>query len=743
MKETATRKKLRKKRPLGESLFNAVPFIPAPAAVTAAVGAFLVIRLAATLARVGNAAWGLGYAGYLPWEWDVLLALTLPFVFLVPRISQATASIVFRATQRVTRIGAVTTTAIVASVVAAFLVTRVRVASALLGDGSYFLTEVYRLLYDPAHQTPITKPTSFLTGHLIRWLELSFRFDELAMPFIVVGALAAALLVFGLFHLLRTERPAVALLLASLVLGGGGTLFFFGYVELYAMQYVAVCWYLLAAWRALRRGGSLRVPAVALAAAVLFGVASLLLLPSFLVLLALREPRIAARVAPRALARGLAVAQVLLLAGVYALIGVSSPGGSAMSADYLLPLAPRIVASADGLREGIHRYTVFSAMHLRDVPNAWVLAGGCALLLLPGAWIARRKEQTDPLVLFLGAAALSGLLVTFCGHSVFGLARDWDLTAMPVLPAVFLAAALLAGIGERRAFLPAFLPLLLAVCSSTAYLWVRVNADGDAAARRMSDLLDGYTAVLPGVSTYTGLENLVKYHGTLKHTDKTMDLLRRMLATGWDRMTTYRKLVAQVSANPRIRDREFPGLLDSLLSDLRARRPLGHPLYVPQPLLREYAATMLITAAYRGRGDLARAYRPAYREAIGAWREGALVDLVLDSGDAPAAKLARARPAVDAACREPALLFTIGDIAMDAEALDEAATYYERAIAAEPHEYPILYLIVAGIHERQGRIPRAMDALQRCMANCRLARERNDALAWLERLQKEQAGGKK
>ncbi len=713
----------------------------APAALYAAIGAYLFLRIVVSLFDGGVLFWGLDHARYLPGSADILLALLLPAALLIPKAGDAAASLAEAAAKPLS--GRAHYPAAALGIAAAVILPLLApVESPLLGDGSHFLSEIFRITADPDYPTSLVKPTSFLAGHTLRWLALAFDFHELRIPFVIAGAASSVLLVLGFFMFMKGEKPNVILLLTSLVTGGGGTLFFFGYIEVYALSYVFAALYLLASWRVFRTGGGAVTPGVLLLLAVLFGGAALYLLPSYLFLLAVRKPHILMRMTPRRFAIALAGIQAVLLAGLYA---IPVAGGDALAdaaaEAYVLPLSAHDTVLKDGRSGGRFGYTVFSGAHIRDIPNVYALNAGAALAVLIGMLFLKRKagDAVSNFILFFASAAFSGFLTTFFGNAVFGLARDWDLTAVAVLPAIFLAAALLLRAGEKGGFLRTLTPALAAASLSTVWIWVRVNADGDAAANRFEVLLDGYRRQLVVSSTHAGLEHLSKYYIKTQNIEKNVGILKQMFETGFDRMSLYRKIVKQVSTRPWLRDREMPVLLDAMRKDLKARHHSSHPLYVPRSQLEEYAATLLLTAMYRGRPDLTREWLPVYRAEIHNWNEGDLVDLVLDSALSAPEKFSKAAGLLSSGCNEAALLFTVGDLAQDAGEWNAAIEYYERALTEEPHEFPVLYLAVALLHEKQGRMAEAKDALERCVDKCRLAPERNNALDWIKRIERKEA----
>jgi tetratricopeptide (TPR) repeat protein len=443
----------------------------------------------------------------------------------------------------------------------------------------------------------------------------------------------------------------------------------------------------------------------------------------------------------RSTALTLAALQLLAIVVVYACAMPGGKGASTATSAYVLPLRASVVGATQASTAPPFSYTVFSTAHLRDLPNAYVLNGGAALFLFAGALCMRPRARRgdSPRVLVMATAAFSGFLVALTGFAMYGLARDWDLAALPVLPLLFLVSAMLVERDAEERFLPAFAPLVLALAVASILPWLRVNTDATASAKRFETILSGYLPTIAAVNSYVGYESLNKYHVTTKDSDGSIRVIKKMLSTGWMRMSVYRKLLRVVAGQPGAHATEFPWLMESLLADERAKYPRGHLLFLDPSELREYAAMLLIVPAFEGRSDIARRYLPRFRAALAPWPEGGLVDVVLDDAIPVADKFGRMQTMLSPASRNPELLLFVGDMARRAEQRSAAIRYYDRALAQDAHEFPNAYLMLADMWYREGRPDQALRVLERCADNCRFAPERATALEWIARIRREGA----
>lgn len=279
-----------------------------------------------------------------------------------------------------------------------------------------------------------------------------------------------------------TARSIVALCFLVL-LAQGYIQLFFGYVENYTFSALVLGIYLLTSLRYLRGANPLALPGTALVLNVSLALSAVLLVPSFLVLLA----------------RGLATTErrwrtlrdlvvvSLVAAGITALMDSVEPGYNLASAACQV-VAQALTGAGD---RGESLAYMFSGVHVRDFLNAQLLIGpGAAFLFVAGvAWlVVARARPTAASVFFLvvGTVSLGAAWVTT--DLGLGYPRDWDLFAPSGL--AFTAAGLhgLLSAPWRGAALRRWLFLLACVCLFHTVPWVWVNTSFDRSFARFKEL---------------------------------------------------------------------------------------------------------------------------------------------------------------------------------------------------------------------------------------------------------------
>ncbi len=312
------------------------------------------------------------------------------------------------------------------------------------------------------------------------------------------AAFAYTVVLFWFFR--RAERPPLDCLLGALILVfSASTQFFFGYVENYVLQFVAVTLFLLSGWLTLRGSSSLLVPLATFGILAALHLGFLILGPAvlFLLLFTLRDRKAVA----------LASLGGLLLAGVgfMILVGFNLKGFlrhiTTGSVDFLQPF------SAIG---GNFPYPMFSVRHLWDWLNSGLLTAPFGLALAVGLLIARRRSirWSDPVLMFLLLASGFGLLFTWIVNFALGMARDWDLFSTFIVPLLVLDVYLIFGIeaASLRRYIMTVVVLLTAIHWGA---WIGINASAEKHLARMKLLGDPW--LLSPVSQMVYDEALANY----------------------------------------------------------------------------------------------------------------------------------------------------------------------------------------------------------------------------------------
>jgi hypothetical protein len=395
--------------------------------------------------------WGINWWAYWPvWARTALLVTAAALIPVARRVARSQMWDV-DITQNAYRLGA-----FLIIVAACVLFWFLRARAHFLGDG-------YTLLGMLSSDDPLIKGRN-LGGMLPQlWLTRLLGGPEKANVLTAyqavsqsVGFLFAALTILLANQLLskRIDR----LLFAGLMLSGGFSLQFFGYVENYALFLLWTLTFVLVGWLILEEKAPrwLIIPCTLVAA--LFHVFGVVLIPGALYVL-LQNTGISARFAALSTTINAAIA-----AGAVFLAGVGFAYAYQNNYFFRFAYVPLM-----GDRFTVDGYTLLSISHLLDLLNLGVVVVPAIVVaaILAGQFGAPRAFRR-PLTIFL-------LLVTACtlGTAVvfdpkLGMPRDWDLFSFWGIPALVLLWTLLRNADIRRYGIRA--GLLLVIILNTTML---------------------------------------------------------------------------------------------------------------------------------------------------------------------------------------------------------------------------------------------------------------------------------
>ncbi len=295
------------------------------------------------------------------------------------------------------------------------------------------------------------------------------------------------------------EGPArgVTTLTFVVLLAQGYAQLFFGHVENYTFNALALGAYLLAALRCLRGAAPLALAGMALVLEIALDLSAVLMVPSFLVLLGWALVTKGRRLAAL---RDVAVTGAFAV-GLAALLGRVEPGYEPARAALGVVLQ---ALSGHGQRAESLAY-MLSGEHLRDFLDEQLLIGPAAAFLfvagLAGVLVARARLSAAALFMIAaGGVSLAGAWVTT--DLSLGYPRDWDLFAPSGL--VFTAAGLLLALAVpwRAASLRRWLALLACVALFHTVPWVAVNASFERSFARFQTLPLGLGRTEAAVGTF-------------------------------------------------------------------------------------------------------------------------------------------------------------------------------------------------------------------------------------------------
>jgi len=677
-------------------------------------------------------AWGVDFASYLQLSPLVVASLWLPLLVAVPAIATAL-SRVFLRSKRGTRpeYSVVSTIAIV--VACATFAWVAPVAYGFLGDGSWYAAELYRSMSIPDYQNSMIKPSAWLTGVLLDRYAVVFRPENIRLPFVLAGMFGIVLATAVTSWSSRNWAAEQRLLVMTVMLGGAGTLVFFGYIELYAFVYGLGIAYLVTGLQAIRGEMHYAVPGVFLLAGIAFGAISVVWIPSYLLLLHWRFRGEGGRIPLRYAAVLLAVLPAVIVPLLYFFVGASSDSA------YLVPVLPyeRIV---DGIRTGWQRYTLFEPLRFIDMLNAFLLALGPFAVSIGAVLVTLRGTGlwSKPTIGFGMTAAVGGLLLLMFGNTFLGLARDWDVAAFCFLGAAAFGVALFMEADNRRLIqLSKVLPFLSLAMISHLALWVALNADADASAERFEDIVMMDSELLLPMNTYTGWENLRKFHQTGIDRERYFDVLTRQLETGYSREDGYAEYLssALMLDDSVLRETMLGRLMDMLVRDRDENPESDDFRYRSIQAQRELVTRVLLALRQVGLHAQADKYSAYFADRFNPWPEYSLVRLLQEGVSSIDEGMGILEAVVTDETGDAFLVMTAGGFAQSWGKFDKAAEYYERALEIEPRRYPSWYLVAADMHMKsRDDASRARELLRRCIREARGSREAMEAEQLLREL---------
>lgn len=310
------------------------------------------------------------------------------------------------------------------------------VTSYLLGDGAILLRSIPSMKWNEI-------PTSFrnqpLMAFVYRGTDLATNAVSRATPaqvYFVIDIIGALLLILLLIYVFRKLRlaSADASLYGALLLSAGGTVFFFGYVENYVIQYVITAAYALLGWLALEKRISVIPSILCFVLMIGLNLGNLIFVPTLGLLFLQNWNR--KKLLGAALA--LSLAGFLFLALYLMNFSVVTSMEKVISQNRnFLPLFTREV--------GFFPYAMFSWAHALDWFNSVILVApfGLVIPIISIAFFRKEIEWKNPAFLFLAGLTASGLAFTWTVNTALGMARDWDLLASFYMPLLVLGVYLL------------------------------------------------------------------------------------------------------------------------------------------------------------------------------------------------------------------------------------------------------------------------------------------------------------
>jgi tetratricopeptide (TPR) repeat protein len=285
--------------------------------------------------------------------------------------------------------------------------------------------------------------------------------------------------------------------------------------------------------------------------------------------------------------------------------------------------------------------------------------------------------------------------------------------------------------------LPVVLSALLLTSFGGVYTWFRVNLDEGASAARLEHALERDRESLLPLNTYTGLENLRKFYHSTRDRDRQRDILKRMAATGVQKITTYTKFstLAVENSDAEQRHKDFTWLFEQYLREYATPAAANTVAAIDAGTLRENASKALLYGYQSGEAELAAEFMEKLRPHISPWKEEALLRTFSTPGLPPAEVASAARQAIDEQTQDAALLLAAARLHNQAGEFELAAQYYRLSMQRDDRTFPILYIELAQLlFEELDKKDEAIQILRDCRRVAPHSREAQKATDVLTQL---------
>jgi tetratricopeptide (TPR) repeat protein len=564
---------------------------------------------------------------------------------------------------------------------------------AFLGDGVHVARALFRYNTDAglAYGTLWMEPLSmFVYNTLIKLFvttassESGVNITAYTGVFLYTSFVLGAAYIFGILRASAgiSDQPVRRLALVASILGCGGILFFFGYVEFYAFLYLFGTFFLLLATREARQPGFPVWSTALFITAILFHLSALIFLPAYAVTVFLWRRGI----------RGAGVAEsgtstrgALLLAGGFLLTGFAAYLAMNLTGSNAFFIA---LTSEKGY------LALFSLQHFVDGLNNVFLHSPVGLaLIIAGVVYRKQLPLRDPRFVIAATSAVSWLALCF-SHSA--IARDWDVYALlgvSLALAGYFFVEHLADQPAQRYHLAQLVvqPILLVLP------WIGLNASFDLSLQRYSAVTETYATLLPPEVTLGHLETLRSAFVTSRNSEGEIMTVVRGLQLKFDRYECYK--LTRAFENARSIDPVMLRAAENVLN-----------LIIMQP---DSVRTLPVGQTPNGR---ATSLNDVYVNLA-----KAVVRLMPAEQRAPLA-VSALLPMYEKGLRTFDIASYIGNRYFDAKQYDESLDWYEKALPDSIHadeeqraSVPMIFHGMGIIYAKKGDEQRSLDYFRRAV----------------------------
>ena len=343
-----------------------------------------------------------------------------------------------------------------------------RVSYGFLGDGMLRGREAQMAIIRPVEVLSASLATGMY--HLLPPMFHATGQDAVAAASLLAGCLF--IVVLWLFTRRLWDDPGDRRTARMLLVASTLTVLFFGYVESYALTYLAIAGFLLAAESYRRGKGSYFTCLAFIIPAIASHLLAVVLLPSLFAL----------SITPAKGRRWRLLAFGLIAFGAgawgYWALHASQFARETPAGSILISLLPRAPAY----------YSFISPAHLLDFANLLLLVCPGVLIAIPLLRLTVTPARRGDSRLFWLLAVVLPLGIPLFLDPKLGMARDWDLFSLGLVPLVVWAAIRLT---DNRSRLPGrLLAFPILASATTLAMFVGINANTNTSIARFEQLLE-------------------------------------------------------------------------------------------------------------------------------------------------------------------------------------------------------------------------------------------------------------
>lgn len=337
-----------------------------------------------------------------------------------------------------------------------------RDSTSLLGDGLLRIGELQNKRLENFLTQHSAEPLDYLIHYYIYSIFMIPLKIKPILSYQLISAIAGVVYIYAALYLAKKINDGKEAGFAFWYLvGWGGLMLFFGYVESYALAAAMLMIIFGYGYNMIHKQGNELVLAVLFLLAYFLHNATIVILPTVIYLIFIKSNK--ARI------------HTMFTAGI-----VSTIVGAWTWLGIVHRQSAGLLLAGNSSEPG---YTIFSLAHLGDTINELFLVSPAFLAL---CWLYKRRYDfgNKQVRNYFGLAAIGGLVFLFLADPVLGMGRDWDLFALPLLG---LHVGLLAGVEWKQVDVRIKAAILVIVLFSTG-TWIAVNRGESESVERYKNL---------------------------------------------------------------------------------------------------------------------------------------------------------------------------------------------------------------------------------------------------------------